>query len=281
VDAALLSRTSNTYGMLTSDDPFQYLGGMAMAVRQLRGRDPALYVQNLRDESEVRTESAATAIAKEMQTRYLHPQWIRAQQAEGYSGTLQVLKTANFLWGWQVTAPQAVRQDQWQSLHDVYVRDQYRLGTREWLEGKNRTAFAQTLERMLDAVSLGYWQPDAATRRELALAYQDAVLASDPRLRNRAVRQFAQGLLGKAPAQTVAPHAVPPAAPSAQAASAANSPSLVRGLRLQEVQPEVTSSPADLVVQRLATILGLTCMMGLGAWRQARRGRLLPQKVAI
>lgn len=283
VDAALLSRTSNTYGMLTSDDPFQYLGGIAMAVRQLRGRDPALYVQNLRDESEVRTESAATAIAKEMQTRYLHPQWIRAQQAEGYSGTLQVLKTANFLWGWQVTAPQAVRQDQWQSLHDVYVRDQYRLGTREWLEGKNRTAYAQTLERMLDAVRLGYWQPDAATRRELAQAYQDAVLATDARLRHRAVRQFAQGLLGAGPARVVSPRATPsaPAASAAAvAASDATATATVRGLRMQVVQPEVSPASANLVVQRLASLLGVACMIAFGAWRQSRRGALLPQRGA-
>ncbi|MDQ3273075.1 MAG: cobaltochelatase subunit CobN, partial [Pseudomonadota bacterium] len=38
VDTALLSRTSNTYGMLTSDDPFQYLGGISQAVRQLTGK---------------------------------------------------------------------------------------------------------------------------------------------------------------------------------------------------------------------------------------------------
>jgi cobaltochelatase CobN len=49
VDAALMARSSNLYGVLTNDDPFQYLGGIAQAVRQLTGKDPALYVQNLRD----------------------------------------------------------------------------------------------------------------------------------------------------------------------------------------------------------------------------------------
>ena len=126
-----------------------------------------------------------------MQTRYLHPQWITAQKAEGYSGTLQVLKTAQFLWGWQVTAPQTVRQDHWQSLHNVYVRDQYKLGTRDWLEGGNRAAFAQTLERMLDAVRLNYWQPDAATQRELTQAYNEALKATGLRESNPAVQRFA------------------------------------------------------------------------------------------
>lgn len=282
VDAALLSRTSNTYGVLTSDDPFQYLGGLAQAVRQLTGKDPALYVQNLRDSSEVNTESAASAIAKEMQTRYLHPQWISAQKAEGYSGTLQVLKTAQFLWGWQVTAPQAVRQDQWQSLHNVYVRDQYKLGTREWLEGSNRAAFAQTLERMLDAVRLNYWQPDAATRKELVQAYSEALKATGLRESNRAVQRFAAVDLKTANAassseRTAARPAVPAPSPAAQQdqAEAAPAPaplSPIRGLKL-ELQPPESKVSALSAVNSLATLFGVALLLALGAWRQLRRMR--------
>ncbi|MEM9383340.1 MAG: cobaltochelatase subunit CobN, partial [Planctomycetota bacterium] len=133
VDAAFLSRSSNTYGVLTSDDPFAYFGGLALAARASGGDGPRLYVQNLRDESEAIVDSAASAIAKEMQTRYLHPQWIRAQMDEGYSGTLQVLKAVQFMWGWEVMDPSTVRPDQWQSVVDVYVTDRYDLGTREWM----------------------------------------------------------------------------------------------------------------------------------------------------
>lgn len=279
VDAALLSRTSNTYGMLTSDDPFQYLGGIAQAVRQLTGKDPSLYVQNLRDNSEVKTESAASALTKEMHTRYLHPQWINAQKAEGYSGTLQVLKTAQFLWGWQVTAPQAVRQDHWQSLHNVYVRDQYKLGTREWLEGHNgvgRAAFAQTLERMLDAVRLNYWQPDDVTKKELVQAYQEALKATGLRESNSAVRRFAA-----AQAQAASP-AAPGQARPAQAVAAArptetpadlDAPVPVQGLKLEPqstpAAPPVT--PVTPVVFSLAVLFGTALLMALGACRQSRR----------
>ncbi len=272
VDAALLSRTSNTYGVLTSDDPFQYLGGIAQAVRQLTGKDPALYVQNLRDTTEVTTESASTSIAKEMQTRYLHPQWITAQKAEGYSGTLQVLKTAQFLWGWQVTAPQTVRQDHWQSLHNVYVRDQYKLGTREWLEGSNRAAFAQTLERMLDAVRLNYWQPDDATKRELTRAYNEALKATGLRESNKAVQRFAveQGNLNPTSSQS----APAQPAPSKQAANEANAElqEIIKGLKLELQAPE--SKPVTSVVNSLATLWGVALLLGLGAWQQSRRWRL-------
>ena len=280
VDAALLSRTSNTYGVLTSDDPFQYLGGLAQAVRQLTGKDPALYVQNLRDTTEVITESASSAIAKEMQTRYLHPQWISAQQAEGYSGTLQVLKTAQFLWGWQVTAPGTVRPDHWQSLHNVYVRDQYQLGTRAWLEGNNgagRAAFAQTLERMLDAVRLKYWQPDDATQRELTQAYAEAVKATGLRESNAAVRAFA-GLLGSTPpsaSQAATAAQAPPAAATPAAVTPVNAPATpepaIKGLRL-DPQPDNTPKTPP-VVTSLAALWGVALLLGLGGWLQSRRWR--------
>ena len=273
VDAALLSRTSHTYGMLTSDDPFQYLGGIALAVRQLTGKDPALYVQNLRDSSEVSTESAARSLAKEMQTRYLHPQWIAAQKAEGYSGTLQVLKTAQFLWGWQVTAPASVRPDHWQSLHDVYVRDQYQLGTRAWLEGDNRAAFAQTLERMLDAVRLNYWQPDAATRRELVQAYREALHASGLRERNRTVQRFADLQVVSAAAQH-APSAAAPGTRATPQAGAEPAAPTVRGLQLL-LQPEPPVPPPSQATPWAVWALLLSLLLG-GGWRQSRRLRQPP-----
>lgn len=296
VDAALMARSSNLYGVLTNDDPFQYLGGIAQAVRQLTGKDPALYVQNLRDGGAVRTDTAAGAIAREMQTRYLHPQWIAAQKAEGYSGTLQVLKTAQFLWGWQVTAPAAVRQDQWQSLHDVYVRDRYKLGTREWLEGDNRAAFAQTLERMLDAVRLNYWKPDADTRRELAQAYAQAARASGLRERNAGVQRFVQAEL--APATATAPVQAQPrrvvepvvaAAPSfvpAPESSAAPAPAEtpapepapantqpVSGLKLEPTPAAAPAPQPETVVLRLWVAFGAALLVAFGALVQWRRGR--------
>ncbi|KIQ25058.1 cobalt chelatase [Variovorax paradoxus] len=286
VDAALMARTSNLYGVLTNDDPFQYLGGIAQAVRQLTGKDPALYVQNLRDGGAVRTDTAAGAIAREMQTRYLHPQWIEAQKAEGYSGTLQVLKTAQFLWGWQVTAPGTVRQDQWQSLHDVYVRDRYKLGTREWLEGDNRAAFAQTLERLLDAVRLDYWKPDAATRRELATAYAEAVRATGLRERNAAVQRFAQAELAPRVAAPVevrqaqrslaaapVPAPSPTPAPDEIARTPDNSAQPVTGLKLDPTPDEAPPPKAETVVLRLWVAFGAALLIALGAFAQWRRGR--------
>jgi cobaltochelatase CobN len=170
-DAAFLSRSSHLYGMATSDDPFQYLGGLAAAARRA-GHDKGLqlYVSQLQDLGEAHTDNAARVMSLEMKSRYLHPGWLKAQVQEGYAGTLQVLKAVQFTWGWQVTAPGMVRDDHWQSYFDVLVRDKHHLGMPQFM-AQHPQAYAQTLERLVQAVRHGHWQPDAETRKQLAQAY--------------------------------------------------------------------------------------------------------------
>lgn len=251
IDAAFLSRSSNTYGVLTSDDAYAYLGGLSLAAREASGRSPELVVQNLRDESEVINDPVKCAIAKELQTRYLHPQWIAAQQSEGYSGTLQVLKATQYLWGWQAIAPEAVREDQWQSLLDTYVNDQYELGTREWLETKNPAAMAQMLERMIDAVRLDYWHPDSKTQQTLLAAYQAARKESDLIESNHLVAQFADAALDSPPQD------------------------VVRGIELEPVtsEAEVAHSPETGPLTGLYAIGGMCVLLLAGAWREWRRSK--------
>ncbi|MGE8375679.1 MAG: cobaltochelatase subunit CobN, partial [Diaphorobacter nitroreducens] len=159
--AAVLSRSSNTYGMLTTDDPFQYLGGIALAVRHLDGKAPQLLISNLRGPGSGRVEGAAQFLAKELATRQFHPGYIQGLMKEGYAGTLQVLDATNNFWGWTAVAREIVRDDQWQEMADVYVRDKHRLGLDAWFEQHNPHALAQTIERMLEAARQGYWQADA------------------------------------------------------------------------------------------------------------------------
>ncbi len=283
-DGAVLSRSSHLYAMATSDDPFQYLGGLAAAARAAGKQDGlALYVGELHDAREAHTESAQRNIAREMQSRYLHPGWLQAQQAEGYAGTLQVLKAVQFAWGWQAVAPDTIRPDHWQSFYEVLVKDRHRLGTPAWLR-QHPQAYAQTLERLVQASRLGHWQPDAATRAELARTYAEltraAPLAAELAEVRHWVRQQAPAQAAAGPAPSVrgmavrTPGAVLPT-PTAPADAAPAQP--VLGVLLQRLPPEAPASPrpADRVVQALAVLWLLALLLG-GAAFQARRRRASP-----
>ena len=285
LDVVFLARSSNTYGVLTSDDPFAYLGGFALASRQIGGKTPDLVVQNLRDPSEVIIDPVETAIAKEMQTRYLHPQWIQAQKQEGYSGTLQVLKATQFLWGWQAMSPGSVREDQWQSMMDVYIDDQYELGTRSWFEESNQQALAQMTERMLDAIRLNYWSPSLETQQRIARIYRESSEASGLMERNQRVVSFVSETFPDLKAPTVVESAEADASMNAQSATPSQSPTQqndatsteptetqsVQGLELKPQQsPPVKEVQQGEPVDRfgLFAVLGMLVVVAIGAVRR-------------
>jgi len=279
-DAALMSRSSHLYAMLSSDDPFQYLGGLSAAAKAAgRPQGLSLHVSQLQDASEVQTESATRAIALEMQSRYLHPGWLKAQKAEGYAGTLQVLKAVQFAWGWQAVAPETVRPDHWQSLYDNLVRDKQNLGLPEWLN-QNKQAYAQALERMVQAERLGYWKPDAETKAQLAATYQ--ALTRDAPLHQElaAVRQWSAEQLQQAvaaPAPAPAAKATAPPTPNKPVQSEPAPAPTQRGLLLQAV-PKLEPQPAspDRTSQQLSQALvwiSMALLMSFGAVWQSRRSQ--------
>ncbi|MGY3571833.1 cobaltochelatase subunit CobN [Vibrio paucivorans] len=172
VDAAVMTRTSRLHGLLSTDHPFEYLGGLAAAVRRASGSDPSLYVNDLR-ESKSRTVSAGKFIAEELNSRYMNPVWITAMQNEGYSGALNMLDITNNLFGWQVTAPETVSDYQWEALSEVYIDDKHDLGINEWFERHQPAAQMQIIERMLEAVRKGYWEADEARLQALLERHEE------------------------------------------------------------------------------------------------------------
>ncbi|THF67193.1 cobaltochelatase subunit CobN [Pseudothauera nasutitermitis] len=268
--AAVMARSSNVHGVLSTDHPFEFLGGLSAAIRHLDGQAPQLLVSDLRGR-EVRTTGLARFLADEMRVRYLNPQWIAAMQQEGYAGTLQVLNVTNNLFGWQAMDTSTVRADQWQALFDTYVTDTRALGTREWFEQHNPTAQAQILERMAEAIRKGYWDASADTRRALAQRWQELArqhgVATGAETTRRFIDDLARGFgldTAAAPDAEAAPVSsdTPDAADSAERAREA-----VQGQVLEALEtPLPDDSPQRWA---LAAMLLLLCAGGL---RQAIAG---------
>ena len=249
VQAAVLSRSSNLYGLLTGDDPYQFLGGLSLAVRHINGASPELYISDQR-QARGRIATAANFLAEEMRTRYLNPQWIKPMQSEGYAGTLEIVDTIDNLWGWQALDPSTVRADQWQSMHEVYVMDKYKLDMQRWFEQHNPTAQAQLLERMLEAIRKGYWDAAEQTRREIAERWQQladqGVVTGAP-----ATREFAQEMAAGFGLQ-----------PGKATSSATPQSQPVRGQVMQEKTEQ--QSPEPLWRVWLALLAILLCFIGGG-----------------
>ncbi|SHG80422.1 cobaltochelatase CobN [Ferrimonas marina] len=166
VDVAVMARTSRLHGLLSTDHPFEYLGGLSAAVRAAGGEAPQLFISDLR-QPQSRMVSVDRMLSEELRARYLNPQWISAMQEQGYAGAVEMLNVTNNLFGWQVTAPETVRDDQWQAMFDTFVEDRHELGLNEWFEQHQPAAQMQILERMAEAIRKDYWEADEATLQAL------------------------------------------------------------------------------------------------------------------
>lgn len=246
-DAVVLSRSSNLHGMLSTDHPFEYLGGLSAVIKLIDGENPSLYVSDSR-QRQARMMRASELISNELRTRYQNPQWIKAMQQEGYAGTVEMLKIVNNVFGWQVMDTNMIRPDQWQALHETYVLDQRDLGLNEWFAEQNPTAQAQLIERMIEAIRKGYWQASEQTREQLVSRWQTLVneLGADKGA-DKAVEYIEQQLVGFG--LNIAPVDV-------QANSAKSE--LISGQLLEaqaEPEQQQTDSPLPWIILMLFTLL--------------------------
>ncbi len=255
VEGALLGRSSNLHGLLSTDHPFEYLGGMAMAVRSLTGRTPELYVSNLRNPAGASTVSAGRFLAGELRSRYQHPGWIEGMRAEGYAGSLELLNVVNNFFGWQVTDPTSVRDDQWAAFHDIYVRDSLALGLEEWFSEVNPEALQRIIERMLEAARREYWDAGEEGLRDLVERHRALAEDGIPGRLGEYIDGLAAGFGVGAPlAETLTRQ--------------------VTGPLLAPVDTPPGGLPVD--PRAWLVLLALVLLMLAGAFTQARRGRRPP-----
>ena len=137
------SRSSNVYGAIDSDDFYQYLGGTAMAVREVNGKPAETLVTDLSNPNAGETMTLERYMGREMRARYLNPKWIEAMLKEGYAGARMIRQVTDNLWGWQVTVPDAVGEAKWQEMFETYVQDRHALGIREKFKAAENLAAYQ------------------------------------------------------------------------------------------------------------------------------------------
>lgn len=271
-EGAVLSRTSNLYGMLTTDDPFQYLGGISVAVKHLDGKAPELYISNLRGSGGGKIENAGKFMSRELSTRNFHPGYIEGLMKEGYAGTLQALDGINNFWGWTAVAKEIVRDDQWKEFADVYVHDKHKLGLDKWFEKHNPHAQAQMIERMLEANRKGYWKEDQKSIDALKARYREIASKHDVRSDNKVFEKFVNeipagyGMMPSAavkPAKSSAKSQTQKAKPKSEPLKPLPpKPNVVKGMKLEKIQPQKPSNNATYTAVGVGTV-GLSLLIGI------------------
>ncbi|KAF1043005.1 cobaltochelatase subunit CobN [Xylophilus sp.] len=159
---------SNTWGPISLDHVYEFMGGLNLAVRQVTGKEPAAYFSDFRNPANPVVREAGAAMAVEAWATLLNPAYIEAMSKGGASSAEVFAETFRNVYGWNVTKPSVIAPALWDALHETYVRDAQGLGVHGFFERANPYALQEMTAVMLETARKGYWKPDAARLREVA-----------------------------------------------------------------------------------------------------------------
>lgn len=179
-DVVVQPRQSNTWGALSLDHVYEFMGGLNLAVRHVTGKDPDAYLSDYRNKHNVRMQEVKEAIGVESRTTILNPVYIKEKMKGGASSAGGFAEVVENTYGWNVMKPKAIDKELWDEIYQVYVKDKYNLGTQAFFEQKNPAALQQITAVMLEAVRKGMWKATPQQVADIAKLHVDLVKKYKP-----------------------------------------------------------------------------------------------------
>ncbi|WP_198314935.1 cobaltochelatase subunit CobN [Chitinophaga sp. MD30] len=180
VDAAAFSRSSNAYGILDHPMVAAYFGAYNLAVKNTTGRQPDMFINDMQHPEDATSTPLHLFFHKELRSRYLNPKWMKAMMEHGYDGARYMEAFTENMMLWDVTTPDMVKDEDWNEVYDVYVKDREQLGLDKYFEKHNPFAQQALLATMLEATEKGYWQASEEQLRTMATTLTNTVNAKGP-----------------------------------------------------------------------------------------------------
>lgn len=164
-DVVVQPRQSNTWGALSLDHVYEFMGGMNLAVRHVTGKDPDAYFADYRNRHHVRMQDVKEAIGVETRSTIFNPAYIRELMKGQGTSAAQLAEVATNTYGWNVMKPEVIDNEVWNQFYDVYVQDVHHLGVQDFFKRESPAALEEITAVMLETARKGLWQ---ATDRQLS-----------------------------------------------------------------------------------------------------------------
>lgn len=156
-DAVVQPRQSNTWGALSLDHVYEFMGGLNLAVREVTGKDPDAYLSDYRNRNRVRMQEVKEAIGVESRTTIFNPSYIREKLNGGAGDASAIAETVTNTFGWNVMKPEAIDDRVWDEIYEVYVQDRFGLGVQQHFRDVNPAALEEMTAVMLESARKGLW----------------------------------------------------------------------------------------------------------------------------
>lgn len=174
-DVVVQPRQSNTWGALSLDHVYEFMGGMNLAVRNVTGKDPDAYFSDYRNRNNNRMQELKESIGVESRTTILNPAYIREKMKGEASSAGTFAETVRNTYGWNVMKPNVVDKELWNDIYDVYVKDKFNLGVQKYFEQQNPAALEEMTAVMLETVRKGLWKASERQVADLARLHTELV----------------------------------------------------------------------------------------------------------
>jgi cobaltochelatase CobN len=174
-DVVIQPRQSNTWGALSLDHVYEFMGGMNLAVREVTGKDPEAYFADYRNRNNVKIQELKEAIGVEARSTVFNPAYIKEVMKGNASSAAQITEVVTNTYAWNVMKPNVIDNEMWNKLYEVYVKDAYALGTEAFFRRENPQALQEITAVMLETVRKGMWQASEQQLSEIAQLHTDLV----------------------------------------------------------------------------------------------------------
>lgn len=174
-DVVVQPRQSNTWGALSLDHVYEFMGGMNLAVRNVTGKDPDAYLADYRNHSNMRMQEVKEAIGIEGRTTIFNPAYIKEKMKGGASSASTFAEIVTNTYGWNVMKPKAIDKEMWDEIYNVYVKDKYHLGTKEFFDKQNPAAMMEMTAVMMESARKGMWKATPLQLKDIAKLHTETV----------------------------------------------------------------------------------------------------------
>ena len=174
-DVVVQPRQSNTWGALSLDHVYEFMGGMNLAVRNVTGKDPDAYLADYRNHSNMRMQEVKEAIGIEGRTTLFNPAYIKEKMKGGASSADGFAELVKNTYGWNVMKPKAIDKEMWDEIYNVYVKDKYHLGTKEYFDKQNPAALMEMTAVMMESARKGMWKATPQQLKDIAQLHTETV----------------------------------------------------------------------------------------------------------
>ena len=195
-DAVVQPRQSNSWGALSLDHVYEFMGGMNLAVRNVTGKDPDAYFADYRNRSNNRMQDLKEAIGVESRSTIFNPEYIKEKMKGGANEAASFAEVVENTYGWNVMKPKAIDKEMWEQIYSTYIKDDKHLGVNKFLREKNPAAMEQMTHTMVQTIKKGYWKASPDKLRELQKLEQQLHSEAEARMRSNMDKNAAEQKAG-------------------------------------------------------------------------------------